>query len=290
MSYRVRTYRTWITALLFTGLVSCTEVIDIELDSTYRSLVAYGEVTTDSLHHQVHLSYSSDYFYNQPAPAVTDALVELEFDDKLMPMEESDSLPGLYQTRVAFRGKIGTSYKLYISDLDVDEDGLNESFHAESTMPGVMVLDSISLLYFSSPFGSGYQVLMYAFDPPEREWYNYKLWRNGDMLTDTLIKYSVQPDDFFNDSYTSGLPVGFLSDDDPREAVQAGDTITFELNSITQDYYNFVVDAQLEITGNNPLFSGPSANVRSNIREGGLGMFTAYSIQRVSTIVPIPED
>jgi len=290
MSYLIRTYRAWLTALLLTGLASCTEVIDIELDSTYRRLVVYGEVTTDSLHHQVRLSYSSDYFYNQSAPPVRDALLELEFDDKLMRMQESDSLPGVYQTGEAFRGAIGTTYKLYVSEVDVDEDGVNENFVAQSTMPGVLVLDSINLLYFSSPFGSGYQVLMYAYDPPEREWYNFKLWRNGDMLTDTLIKYSVQPDDFFNDSYTSGLPVGFLSDDDPREAVQAGDTITFELNSITQDYYNFVVEAQSEIFGNNPLFSGPPANVHSNIREGGKGMFTAYSIQRVSTIVPIPED
>jgi hypothetical protein len=276
--------------MLISGLASCTELIDIELDTTYRRLVVYGELTTDSLHHQVRLSYSSDYFYNKPPPAVSDAMIELEFNNELIVLEESDSLPGMYLSPVAFRGSVGTEYRLHISQVDVDADGVNEDYFARSTMPGAMVLDSISLLYFSSPFGSGYQVLMYAFDPPEREWYNYKLWRNGDMLTDTLIKYSVQPDDFFNDSYTSGLPVGFLSDDDPREAVQAGDTITFELNSITQDYYNFVVDAQLEIMGNNPLFSGPPANVRSNIQEGGEGIFTAYSIQRVSTILPIPED
>jgi len=282
----VQSYKILWFVILAAGLFSCTELIDIELDSTYRRLVAYGEVTTDSLHHQLRLSTSSDYFYNKPSPGVPDALIELEFDEKLIVLEESDTLPGVYLAPLAFRGVIGKEYKLHISEVDVDEDGVFEEYHARSTMPGVLVLDSISLLYFSSPFGSGYQVLMYAFDPPEREWYNYRLWRNGDMLTDTLIKYSVQPDDFFNDTYVSGLPVGFLSDDDPREASQPGDTITFELNSIPQDYYNFVVDAQLEIMGNNPLFSGPPANVRSNIKEGGMGMFTAYSIQRVSYIIP----
>ena len=80
--------------------------------------------------------------------------------------------------------------------------------------------------------------------------------------------------------------MGFLSDDDPEEAVQPGDTITFELQSITQNYYNFVVDAQLEIAGNNPLFSGPSSNVRSNIDNDGKGIFTASSIQRVSVVIP----
>ena len=68
-----------------------------------------------------------------------------------------------------------------------------------------------------------------------------------------------------------------------------GDTVTFELNSIDQNYYNFVVDAQLEIFGNNPLFSGPPANIRSNIKEGGQGVFTAFSIQRISRLAPPPE-
>jgi len=275
----------WLTLISFV-LSSCTELIDIELDSTYRRLVVYGEVSSDSLHHQVSLSYSSDYFYNKPSPTVSDARIELEFDSEAIVLEEVESTPGLYRAPLAFRGSIGTEYRLNISQVDVDEDGVEEFYHAQTSMPGGLVLDSIGLLYFSSHYSSGYQVLMYAFDPPERDWYNFKLWRNSDMLTDTLIKYSVQTDDFFNNSYIFGLPVGFLSDDNPREAVEPGDTITFEVNCIPQDYYNFVVDAQLEIMGNNPLFSGPPANVRSNIQEGGMGIFTAYSIQRVSSIVP----
>ncbi len=64
-----------------------------------------------------------------------------------------------------------------------------------------------------------------------------------------------------------------------------GDTVTLELNSIDQAYYDFVGDAQLEIWGNNPLFSGPPANVRSNIDNDAIGIFTAYSIERASAIV-----
>lgn len=274
--------------LAVTSLESCTEIIDIELDSTYRRLVVYGEITTDSLHHQVELSASSDYFYNQPAPRISGALVELEFEEELIVLEEIDTLPGIYRAPVAFKGIPGVSYKLSISQVDVDEDGVNEEYLAESTMPGALLLDSINLSYFKSPFASGYQVLLYALDPPSREWYNFKIWKNSDLLTDTLIKYSVQSDDFFNGNYIFGLPVGFLSDDEPREALQEGDTVTFELNSIDQEYYNFVTDAQLEIFGNNPLFSGPPANVSSNIKNGGQGVFTAYSIERISRTVPPP--
>ena len=276
---------------LILAIASCTEIIDIELDSTYIRLVVYGEVTTDSVHHQVQLSTSSDYFFNKPAPSVSDAKVELEFDDLLITLEEHDTIPGLYITPYAFRGVMGTTYELHINQVDIDGDGTSESYHAKSTMPGGIQLDSIDLLYLKLPFASGYQVLMYALDPPSREWHSYKMWKNSDLLTDTLIKYSVQSDDFYNGIYIFGLPVGFLSDENPREAVQAGDTVTFELNNIERDYYDFVIDAQLEIMGNNPLFSGPSANVSSNIDNGGQGVFTAYSIQRVSYILaPEPNE
>lgn len=266
---------------------SCTEVIDIELDSTYRRLVVYGTVTTDSIRHQVRLTTSSDYFSNEPSPKITGALVELEFDGRKVRMDAIDTLEGLYQSPGAFRGVPGTTYTLHISGVDVDKDGISESYSASSTMPGIPLLDSIVLSYFRSPFVSGYQVFMYALDPPSRNYYGFRLLKNGQPLTERLFDYTVQTDDFFNGSYIFGLPVGFLSDDDPDEAVVPGDTVTFELNSIDRAFYDFVVDAQLEILGNNPLFSGPPANVRSNINNNGKGIFAAYAIHRVSSVVPV---
>jgi len=94
---------------------------------------------------------------------------------------------------------------------------------------------------------------------------------------------------FSNGTYIYGLPVGFVADDEPEEELFPGDTITFELNSIEQAYYNFIIDAQLEIAGNNPLFSGPSANIRSNIDNDAKGIFTAYSIGRASVTLETPQ-
>lgn len=276
----------WMAMLLVGLVVSCTEVIEIELDSTFRRLVVYGTVTTDSIRHQVELSTSSDYFSNQPSPSVPGALVELEFGATRMSLVEHDIIAGLYLTPVAFRGIPGTTYELYISQVDVDGNGTEELYHASSTMPGGVRLDSIAVSYFSSYYGSGYQVFMYALDPPTRDWYGLKFSKNSDLLTDTLIKYNVQADDFYNGKYLFfGIPIGFMSDDDPRESLVPGDTVTLELNSIEQAYYDFVLDAQLEIYGNNPLFSGPPANVRSNISNGGKGVFTAYSVERASVVV-----
>jgi len=266
--------------------VSCTERIDIELDSTFRRLVVQGAVTSDSVRHRVFLTTTSDYFSNLPSPTVSGAQVELSFDDQRITLGENPLFPGLYETPAAFRGQEGTTYVLDISQVDVDEDGQSEEYRAESTMPGGAELDYIALRYFSSPIVSGYQVLMWASHPVEqKDLFGFRIRKNGVLLTDSLASYTVFSDDLFDSGYLPGFPVGFLSDDEPRERVFPGDTVTFELESIDQAYYDFVTDAQLEIIGNIPLFSGPSANVTSNISNGGVGIFAAYSILRASTVL-----
>lgn len=281
------TYPTYLIVILMVILASaCTEKIEIDLDSTYARLVVEGELTSDSTKHFVILSVSSDYFSNRPAPRVEDALVELTFGDVTLELIENQQQAGLYETPYAFRGVIGTTYELDISHLDIDQDGVDESYHASSTMMGGPELEYIELKYFPTPYATGYTVFMYAFHPPEiRDWLGFKLLKNSDLLTDSLDKYSVISDEIFDSGYFPGLPVGFLSDDDPRQAVHSGDTVTLELNCIEEAYYDFVTEAQLEIAGYYPLFSGPPSNVLSNIDNGALGIFAAYSIQRYSLVV-----
>ena len=283
----VSTYRIPALFLLASLLTaSCTERIDIELDSTYRRLVVQGAVTSDSVRHRVFLTTTSDYFSNMPSPRVSGAQVELSFSNQRITLGENPFLPGLYETPVAFRGEVGTTYVLEISQVDVDGDGQNEEYRAESTMPGGAELDDVALRYFSSPIVNGYQVLMWASHPVEqKDLFGFRIRKNGVLITDSLASYTVFSDDLFDSGYLPGFPVGFLSDDEPRERVFPGDTVTFELESIDQAYYDFVTDAQLEIIGNIPLFSGPAANIKSNISNGGAGIFAAYSILRASTVL-----
>ena len=273
-----------ITAVMLAS--ACTEQIDIELDSTYARLVVEGELTSDSLNHYVLLSITSSYFSNKPSPKVQGAVVELSFGNETMQLLENETIPGRYETPYPFRGVIGTTYDLDISQVDVDQDGEEERYHASSTMAGGTELEKIEIKYYPSPAVSGYTIFMYANHPPEqRDWFGFKLYKNSNLLTNSLEKYSVLSDELFDDGYFPGLPVGFLSDDESDEAVYPGDTVTFELNCIEEAYFNFVSEAQLEITGNFPLFSGPPSNVVSNIDNGAMGTFTAYSIQRYSLIL-----
>ena len=283
-------YRKKILLLLFAlpVFVSCTEIIEIDLDSTYSRLVVSGTITTDSIHHQVTLTSTTDYFYNEPSPAVENATVSVAFDDTLIFLKESLIHPGVYFFTDAFRGVPGTTYYLEIQDVDIDQNGVSELYNAETTMPNIARADSIRLQKFITPFFSGYQVALWSPEPSGLHYYNYKLIRNGVLINRRLSDYTVQTDEFFNNNYISGIPVGFLNDEEEDEVIKPGDTVTLEINSITEDYYTFIVDAQSEIFGNNPLFSGPPANVPSNISNGGAGIFTAYAIDRVSEVASIP--
>lgn len=273
------------TLLLFT---SCTEEIEIELDTTFKRLVVNGKVTTENTIHSVRLSTTTDYFYNQPAPHVSGARVTLSFDDQVMDMPEHPEIPGLYSLPVAFPGVPGTTYTLTIEGVDVDSNQVEETYTAAARMPEMLFIDSIQAQRFISPFFSGYQVSHFGSDPQGTQYYSFKLIRNSDLITNRLSELTVQTDDFVSGGYIAGQPVGFLDDDNESEAVSPGDTITLELNSISKTYYDFVIEAQNEIFGNNPLFSGPPANVRSNLSNGAQGIFTAYTINRASVVVPAP--
>lgn len=276
--------------IFFVGILSifissCTERIEIELDSTYTRLVVYGEITTEAKAHQVRLSKSADYFSNQPAPPVENASVRINYDDQSLVLQENE--PGIYETPSDFFGIPGKTYSLVINNVDIDEDGETEEYAAESFLPSVGKLDSITLKYTENSFFSGWEVQVWAWDPADvKNFYAFKSIKNGVLQSDTLTEIIVQSDDFFDGNYTFGITSQFLDDSKENEKALPGDTITFQLDGITEDYFVFILEAQAEAFGSNPLFSGPPANVVSNISNGAIGYFTAYSLDRATKIVP----
>ena len=106
------------------------------------------------------------------------------------------------------------------------------------------------------------------------------------MLADTLNEWFITDDKFFNGSYTNGATIAYLQQGSANEGLTPGDTVTVEVNSIGKEYFNFLSEAQAELRGSNPLFSGPPANVKGNISNGAVGFFTAYSATRSFAITP----
>jgi hypothetical protein len=270
--------------LLLSVLSQCTERIEVEVDSSFTRLAVEGYISTDTTQHKVRLTRSGDYFYNQPAQPVSDATVSISNGDSVVILSESNEYPGLYLTDPDYYGLAGKTYTLAVTGVDIDEDGVSEEYSASSELRSVNSIDSIQLEKLNGPDFTIYQVLLYALDPPVKNFYAFKVYRNGYLITDSLHEMLVQDDVFFNGNYTFGIPVQFLNQSEKDEIILPSDTITLEINGITDKYYNFILEAQSEIFYQTPLFSGPPANISSNISNGALGFFAAYSVTRSSVV------
>ncbi len=104
------------------------------------------------------------------------------------------------------------------------------------------------------------------------------------MLTDSIRNVFVSEDSFYNGNYTNGIGVGYLDQSKERQVLHTGDTVTFQGCSISEAYYNFIIEVQTETGFQTPLFSGPPANVKGNISDGAVGFFAVYSVSYASTV------
>jgi hypothetical protein len=269
--------------LLSIMVASCTERIDIKLDKNYIRLVVDGSVSTDTMAQKVVLSMTSDYFYNKPPEMVTGASVTVT--DGALIQVLTEGLPGVYSTDSTYFGEVGHTYTLNI--ILADPIGGYTDYTASSTLMPVASLDSIGLeLHDEWEDYTYWYVNGYMQDPPTTEYYRCLISKNSQMITDTLFEWYVTDDKYFNGNYINGAAIGYLEQYYADEVLTAGDTVTAEINGIEKEYATFIWDAQTEIWGSNPLFSGPSANIKGNINNGAIGFFAAYSVSRARAIVP----
>ncbi len=260
-------------------VVSCTERIEISLDDSFARLVVDGVISNDTTAHLVKLTTSSNYFSNAEPETVGGALIYLNDGFDGIQLSELPDQAGVYATPSDFSGHPGRNYRL---EINLNETvGEADFYIAETFMPTTnFYIDSIQVVQ-DERFGF-WLVNLYAQDPPSVDFYKFDLQINGLMLTDTLRRSVVNDDRFFNGNNTNGIGVLFLFEDE----VNPGDTLDFTMSSISQDYFNFIVEIRSESGFSNPLFSGPPANIRSNIKEGGLGYFGARHSRHIRYIVP----
>ncbi len=283
----MRNYKTIFiyAVILFPLLIlSCTEKIDIRLDDSYTRLVVDGSITTDTMAHTVVLTSTSSYFYNQPAPAVTGAIATIT--DGSLTFDLTEVSPGVYHTSADVYGIPGKTYTLNINLANAI--GGHTSYTASALLNPVNSLDSVNLLFHPEWSKKGiWEVKCYVQEPPSVDFYRFLIYKNQILLTDTLNEWFVTDDKFFNGNYTNGASVAYLRQGSSQEGLLPGDTVTVEVDNIGKDYYNFVIEAQAELRGSNPLFSGPPSNVKGNINNGAVGFFSAYSATRSYAITPV---
>ena len=259
--------------LLYT---SCTERIDLKLNNTYTRLVVEGSITTDTMIHFIRLSQSGDFFTNERMPAVTGAEVSVSDGTETITLKESKVVPGVYITPVNYYGIPERTYSLTIENVDINNDGIKETYTAESYLNPVTRIDSVSLEYEDT--FELWKVLLYAEEPANAtNFYMFNLIINDTVYTDQMTEVTVSDDRFIDGSYANGVWVHSIYDDDETLTLIPGDTITLIMSGITEEFYNYILALQTETRISVPLFSGPPANLPGNISNGALGFFRAYS-------------
>ena len=110
----------------------------------------------------------------------------------------------------------------------------------------------------------------------------FNVLRNDTLVTDSISETFVTDDRLVDDIYINGVYVNFL----PGDQLHSGDTVTLITSSITEDYYNFIIELQTEIGYKDPLFSGPPANVSTNLSNGAVGYFSAFPSAYTKYVIP----
>jgi hypothetical protein len=264
-------------------VVSCSEPYNVDVPESFTRLVVEGYMTTDTMSHKVKLTKTSSYFSNEKAPVVSGAQVYVIVSegDTLLLHETGEE--GIYETDSTVFGIPGLFYTLHIKLNEI----IGESDTYESTpeiMPSIKPLDSIALEFKPDWGPSGYWIIkVYAQEPPSRDFYCFKAWKNDTLLTDSIKEYFYTDDELFNGNYTNGITSQYLNQAKPDEVLRPGDKVTFELNSINEGFFRFIYEYQTESGPSIPLFSGPPANVSTNLNNGALGYFAVYSVSKSST-------
>jgi hypothetical protein len=111
----------------------------------------------------------------------------------------------------------------------------------------------------------------------------FNVMRNDTLVTDSISKVFVTDDRLVDDMYIMGAWVTFV----PEYEFKPGDTVTLITSSITKEYYDFIIELQTEIGYKDPLFSGPPANVSTNLTNGAVGYFSAYPSAYTHYVIPL---
>ena len=267
------------------ALTSCTERIDVELDSTYTRLVVDGGVWEGPAACRVSLSITADYFSNEPAPRVVNAVVTVTDGSTVHRLKETiPGTSGIYAADSAFTGHAGNTYTLRI---ELQEE-ISGTRNAEATcyLAPVTRLDSIGT-EFKEEWGPDgiWMIRLWAQEPADEvNYYLFNYFRNGKCLSDTITQQVVSDDKFYNGSYMTGVDVIYINNENEWETLKPGDTVMLQMSGITKEYYDFV--SQVQQAGFSiPFFSGPPANVQGNVSNGGVGFFSARSSSYATCVV-----
>jgi hypothetical protein len=256
--------------VVFTG---CQKVINVDLNVAAPRIVIEGTITDRRGPYTVTISKSGSYF-NQPVlPPVSGATVIIT-DDFGISDTLHEEVPGVYLTS-KIRGIPGRTYTLKVLAEDQEYDG-------SSILSSHVNIDSLTLIKNDSqrifsdgnnPNETRYEIHCYFKDPPEKNFYRAKVFKNDSINTQNYRLY--------DDQYTNG------EETELRVAgnVAAGSTYRIELESLDEKTFGYYRTLSY-LLFTNPFFGSTPANPNSNLSNGALGYFGTYAVSSRTMIIP----
>jgi hypothetical protein len=256
---------------LTSGMSSCTEVLDVELDPEDGKVVVEGLVTDQLRPFRVKLSRTISFSQEGLPPAIDNATVSIADDQgNTFPLFLESN--GVYKTAGAEQGIVGRNYTLTVT-----VDG--STYTATDKLLAVPPIDTIYSIYRTidaTRFEEGYYAYASSTDPANEEnYYLYKFYRNNTPVGEPSDVY-INDDRFLSSNIAAvELPGTYV----------VGDLVKMEIYSLTRKSYLFYFGLASLLNNDGGFFSTPPANAPGNIEGGALGLFQASGLTSDSVLV-----
>ncbi|MBE0651970.1 MAG: DUF4249 domain-containing protein [Bacteroidales bacterium] len=260
------------TLTFVTGLWSCQKVIQVNLNSAAPQLVIDASISDQPGPDTVTLSQTVNFNQDNIFPPVTGATVVISDNfGNIDTLKEVD--PGKYLVS-KMRGIPGRTYFL-----NVNVNGA--LYSATSTMPFPVPIDSIAVEKISGQLISNKLRLLISFHDPKGIENYYRILEK--ILNTQPIDGVIQLPTLGNiltDRLLDGTEINYSAISNQPKLV-VGDTVLVSLQSVDKNMYNYFRTVQ-----QNGSMSTTLSNPVTNLTNGALGYFSAYSVRTETVVIP----
>lgn len=233
--------------LFFILLISCEEVVDVNLNTTAPKLVIDASINwykgTVGNQQEINLSLTAPFFQENIPPA-TGAIVQIANGNSIYIFTE-DGTTGSYKNNT-FVPILNETYQLTIQYN-------NETYTATETLQPVVAIDYVEQNNTGGFSGEDIELKAYYTDPINEENYYFFEFLSNATIAPTLEVY--------DDEFTNGNQIfGYYS----HENLEANQEVTIRNYGISEQFYNFMfILLQQNTQGGGPFETQP-ATVRGN--------------------------
>jgi len=253
----------------------CQQVVTIDLNQANPHMVIEGNITDQRGPYTVILSKTGDYFISALSFAAVPGAQVVVTDDLGQSDTLKETVSGTYQS-TRLQGLPGRTYQM-----NVVAGGA--AYSASSSMPQKVYIDSLYTLARPAGRGEpGFDIYVNFKDPPQPgNYYRINATSSAPISADSIDGRRYR---LYTDKLTNG--------NEMQERIRAGrnvspgDTITVELLCIDKASYDFFNTLSDILQSDQAATSLAPANPNSNISNGSLGYFAAYTVDTRKIVIP----